>query len=693
MSIGILAARGRRWRVVALLLAAVSPLAASADALQPGHAGHWVAPERDGEGWVLELLDADTALLYWFTYDEAGNQRWLTAVGQRQQADGAGRLHFPDLVVTRGGRFGPAFDPADVVREAVGSARLSFDGCDRARFDFEAFGQAASLQLERLAHVMGTPCERPHGMTGRPAAAQAGLSGSWFDPARSGEGYALQWINPDQAILTWYTYDDAGRQYWMIGEGRIAADGRLVAQLHATRGARFGAAFDPDDVERFAWGEVALSLDCDGGVADYASPLAGFGAGATGLQRLTAIDRLACPWQPPALTDLYEFSLEELDSAVPALPGAVARGQGANLNDAGAVWTLAGSGATSRAVALAPGSRQWQLLGDANHAGRVWAAAQGEVLVSTLALADDGIVPVRWQEGEWRPLDPALGESARVTGVSGDGESVLILSGTPGSSEQAIHWSEAGGARVLRVPEYDTRRRVALFAGPVDGPVVGHVDPVRPPGAQVATPLVVWRSPEQLPLQPPGPPVGVGAPPAFWQLLEPGGCSADCTVVFGASARFTQPSPPALRAEAWYQREDGRSGFLGLLGDDPRTRYRVNGVSHDGSLVVGWTGLPSGFSFGAGEPAGSGEAPVQQDWTWNGFVWTQHTGMVSLRALIDQAGLALEGWRDAEVAAVSPDGLRLLLSGNRQGPGAPGVMTQGLALLTLVPRDGAPPPR
>lgn len=54
MSIGILAARGRRWRVVALLLAAVSPLAASADALQPGHAGHWVAPERDGEGWVLE---------------------------------------------------------------------------------------------------------------------------------------------------------------------------------------------------------------------------------------------------------------------------------------------------------------------------------------------------------------------------------------------------------------------------------------------------------------------------------------------------------------------------------------------------------------------------------------------------------------------------------------------------------------
>lgn len=687
MSIGLLALRGRRGLALALLLLLAQAVpAAAAAVLQPGHAGHWTAPERDGEGWVLELLDADTALLYWFTYDESGRQRWLTAVGARGESDGGIHLHFPQLVVARGARFGPAFDPADVVREAVGTARMHFDGCDRARFDFEAFGQSASLQLGRLAHVMGTPCERPHGMTGRPAAAQAGLSGSWFDPQRSGEGYALQWINPHQAILTWYTYDDTGRQYWMIGEGRIAADGRLVAQLHATRGARFGAAFDPDDVERFAWGQVALALDCGGGVAEYASPLAGFGTGAIDLQRLTGLDRLPCPWRAPALGDLYDLELEELDSAVAALPGAVALGRDARLNDAGAVWTLSTDGAESRVVTLAPSAREWQVLGDTRHMTHVWAAAQGEVLVTTRAVSGEEYFPVVWRDGAWVPLDPSLGSQTTVTGMAADGSAVLVRARSA-TGDRLILWSEDHGGVPLAAADGSGLRLTAHFAGGPAGPVVGREVPGLPRPVPMAARL--WTRPDAPPVRIYGPPVDVSnARPSHWMLLDPGACAAGCSTVFGNVVQWNQPSPPPQFGEPWYWLADGRSGLLGrLAGDDPRNVYFINGASHDGSLVVGRTGLPVGFSFVIAGTAG------QADWAWNGFVWTQHTGMVSLRALLDGAGLALDGWRDAEVAAVSPDGLRLLLSGNRQGPGAPGVMTQGLAVLTLVPREGTQPPR
>lgn len=66
-----------------LVLALFLPLAAWAAAplpyaqVVPGHSAMWYDPARDGEGWMLEILADDRAVLYWFTFDEAGNPRWL----------------------------------------------------------------------------------------------------------------------------------------------------------------------------------------------------------------------------------------------------------------------------------------------------------------------------------------------------------------------------------------------------------------------------------------------------------------------------------------------------------------------------------------------------------------------------------------------------------------------------------------
>ncbi|MFU8832533.1 MAG: hypothetical protein ACNA7J_10300, partial [Wenzhouxiangella sp.] len=262
--------------------------------IHPGHSAHWFNPERSGEGWVLEVLADDWAVMYWFTYDEQGNQRWLTGVGE---VDGDA-IFFPEVIVTRGGRFGPDFDPDEVVREVVGQTTFRFDDCSTGVVEFQAFGQAGAIPVQRLSRTMAVECPP---ITGRPVRTVGALSGSWFDPAHSGEGFALQWLDRGEAVVTWFTYDPEGNQFWMIGVGEADETGRLVIpDMHATRGARFGAQFDPDDVERFAWGELVLDLSCTGGPATYGSELPEFGSGSQQLVRLSALAGVDCPLFMPA---------------------------------------------------------------------------------------------------------------------------------------------------------------------------------------------------------------------------------------------------------------------------------------------------------------------------------------------------------------------------------------------------------
>ena len=47
------------------------------------------------------------------------------------------------------------------------------------------------------------------------------VSGSWYDPARSGEGLILQFLPTGKALVIWFTYPPAGEaaeQAWLITE-------------------------------------------------------------------------------------------------------------------------------------------------------------------------------------------------------------------------------------------------------------------------------------------------------------------------------------------------------------------------------------------------------------------------------------------------------------------------------------------
>lgn len=290
------------WWVVA------APAVAQAPLIQPGHSAFWHSPERaSGEGWVLEILDGARANLFWFTYDEQGNPRWLTGVGTIDNAT----IRFPELIVTRGGRFAGGAAPDEIVREVIGTAEIRFDDCQTGTFEFAAFGQSGTIAIQRLGRTAAVAC--PPATSGKPVRPVASLSGTWHDGARSGEGIALQWLDRGEAIVTWFTYDSEGNQFWLIGTGRPDGSGGLeVEDLHFAHGPAFGRLKpDPAAVQRFAWGEVRLELDCLSGAAEYQSELAEFGNGRRELGRLTMLAGVGCPLFMPAVGEIADAAWDK----------------------------------------------------------------------------------------------------------------------------------------------------------------------------------------------------------------------------------------------------------------------------------------------------------------------------------------------------------------------------------------------
>jgi hypothetical protein len=124
------------------------------------------------------------------------------------------------------------------------------------------------------------------------------LSGSWYDPARSGEGWILQMLPDGNALIYWFTFPPAGaeaEQAWIVGQEADFDGNRIVfGSVYTTSGPRFGAGFDPADLVIEPWGELELTFtDCARGTVRYQGPAA-YGSGERQIVRLTQLDGLGC---------------------------------------------------------------------------------------------------------------------------------------------------------------------------------------------------------------------------------------------------------------------------------------------------------------------------------------------------------------------------------------------------------------
>ncbi len=123
------------------------------------------------------------------------------------------------------------------------------------------------------------------------------FTGGWHDPSKNGQGFLLEIIrsnNQKKALTTWFTFDNAGNQYWLIGVGEIQAQS-INFEMILPQGGKFGNAHDPSNISNTYWGDVTFNFtNCNTGTVNWVSQLPGFNSGSMQVIRTTAINNLNC---------------------------------------------------------------------------------------------------------------------------------------------------------------------------------------------------------------------------------------------------------------------------------------------------------------------------------------------------------------------------------------------------------------
>jgi hypothetical protein len=137
-----------------------------------GFSGAWYDPERDGEGFVVEVNEDGRAVVYWFTHtpDGSGEQAWMMGDGEIKSwvinipppGVPTHTIVIDSMVRPTGTRFGTNFDPDDIVWEDWGRLAIDFfrQGTGHVYWDSndDDFG-TGDHPIERLARPMLAECD------------------------------------------------------------------------------------------------------------------------------------------------------------------------------------------------------------------------------------------------------------------------------------------------------------------------------------------------------------------------------------------------------------------------------------------------------------------------------------------------------------------------------------------------------
>jgi hypothetical protein len=171
-----------------------------------------------------------------------------------------------------------------------GDFTMQFDDDISGSFSYagpEGWG-SGTLPMERITSLAGLPAAKVTDIG-------AFMSGSWFDPAHDGEGWLIEVLSDELALVYWFTYDSNGNQAWFVGVGSIDGKTITIENVLIPRGTVFGGDFDPAGVLLDAWGTITIVFDgCDSGTLSYVSVIPEFVSGTLELARITAIPGLGC---------------------------------------------------------------------------------------------------------------------------------------------------------------------------------------------------------------------------------------------------------------------------------------------------------------------------------------------------------------------------------------------------------------
>ena len=155
---------------------------------------------------------------------------------------------------------------------------------------FAAVGPAKGQGFDLNHYILGcgSNCPNIHGPVVFDGSIDATFTGSWYDPAQSGQGLFLE-VLPDHRMLAfWFTFDPAGmQQAWLVGTGTYTGNVATIDSVAMPSGGRWIPNFDATKIVDNTWGLMTLTFDgYDHGKVEFKSVL-GYGTGSMNLQRLT----------------------------------------------------------------------------------------------------------------------------------------------------------------------------------------------------------------------------------------------------------------------------------------------------------------------------------------------------------------------------------------------------------------------
>ena len=181
---------------------------------------------------------------------------------------------------------GDLFVPTSVV---IDERSTSFTFDDDAPFTFV---------FEGVTTNVGGYDPAAYGQTGLPRPIAGKLSGSYYLPARNGEGVLVEigQVGARRVLfLTWYTYKN-GLQRWIAGNVDYASGAtEVTVPLVETSGGQFGAAFNPSNVQVTSFGSATISFPSCTSMRFQWSEIGGQ-SGTYAYQRLVdGLEGIACP--------------------------------------------------------------------------------------------------------------------------------------------------------------------------------------------------------------------------------------------------------------------------------------------------------------------------------------------------------------------------------------------------------------
>jgi hypothetical protein len=261
--------------------------------VSPTISGSWYDPDRSGEGFVQHVLDNGQVLLFWFTFTiqdagtQAGQQAWFLSVNSplekslwlRRLLQPVGKFGFGNSGFSTP-PFWLSIDPLNSDTQQISYSR-SFV-VDRSLGNIPSFALMSDRQWHTpLTRLAGTTCDnkQPHQW----------ISGAWYDPQRSGEGFVVDVNSDGRVIVYWFTFEpnDFGHQAWMIGTGEFTEGQVVIDEMTQPVGTGFGSDFDESEIELIDWGSLTLTFDNeDSGHIWYESRLDDYGSGNFPIERL-----------------------------------------------------------------------------------------------------------------------------------------------------------------------------------------------------------------------------------------------------------------------------------------------------------------------------------------------------------------------------------------------------------------------